>query len=233
MKEKIGIIGLGDLGKRLAVQVVHSGFDVIAFDKRPVELSSLKLAIDPSLTIKQADKERIKVVDTLSEVIRESHIVHWAVQSSLLRELPDELPENTLVILHDSVMNNSKVAISERNDTSKFCIVHCLVNTKRRVFIANDNQRGIEHFCSIGLEPKTTTIRRHDRLLAHSQGLLATLVDIGVRAELERAFADGDLTPSGEELHALLQHRELNWTTSTLSSILQNPELRDLKNKIR
>lgn len=233
MREKIGIIGLGDLGKRLATQVASSGLDVIAFDKHSIELLDAELAIDPMLNVGHTERDKVEIASTLDEVVRQSPLIHWAVQSSFLHELPSVLPDDTIVILHDSVMNNSEVAISERSDASKFCIVHCLVNNRRRVFIAGDNQRAIEHFRAIGLEPKITTVREHDRLLAHSQGLLATLVDIGVRSELERAFAEGDLTPSGEELHALLEHRELNWTASTLSSILKNPELRELKSKIR
>ncbi len=233
MREKIGIIGLGDLGKRLAMQLVGSGLDVVAFDKRPIEVTELELAIDPNLIVEQADKDNVEIVGTAGEVLEQSSIVHWAVQSLLLHELPNELPEDTLVILHDSVMNNSEVAVSDRGDTSKFCIVHCLVNSSLRVFIAGDHQRAMGHFRAIGLKPKTTTAREHDRLIAHSQGLLATLIDMGVRSELEKAFADGDLTPSGEELHALLKHRELNWTASTLSSILANPALRDLKRTIR
>jgi prephenate dehydrogenase len=233
MREKIGIIGLGDLGKRLATQVASSGLDVIAFDKRSIELLGAELAIDPMLNVEQTDWNKIKIVGSPDEVIRRSPVIHWAVQSSLLHELPSELPDDTLVILHDSVMSNSEIAVAERDDASKFCIVHCLVNSRRRVFIAGDNKRAIEHFRAIGLEPKVTTVREHDKLLAHSQGLLATLVEMGVRSELERAFFDGDLTPSGEELHALLEHRELNWTASTLRSILKNPELRDLKSKIR
>lgn len=233
MREKIGIIGLGDLGKRLATQVASSGLDVTAFDKRSTKLSGTELAIDPMLNVGHAERDKVEIASSLDEVIRFSPLIHWAVQSSLLHELPSELPDDTIVILHDSVMNNSEVAISERNDASKFCIVHCLVNSRRRVLIAGDNQRAVEHFRTTGLEPRTTTIREHDRLLAHSQGLLATLVDMDVRSDLERAFADGDLTPSGEELRALLEHRELNWTASTLSSILKNPELRDLKSKIR
>lgn len=232
MKEKIGIIGLSDLGKRLAVQIASSGFSVVAFDKLPIKLSEFKFGIDPALKVDRNNNEEIEIANDAKTVLAKSKIVHWAIPSSSLPKLPDDLREDTIVILHDSVMNNSETAISSRKDVHNFQIAHCLMNNQKRVFIADDSSIVFNHFRDIGLEPKRITPRAHDQLLAVSQGILAALLDFGIKSELELAATKGDLTPSGEEFYALLRHRGLNWTPNTLSSILKNPALREVMKRI-
>lgn len=232
MKDVIGIVGLGDLGKRLAAQLASHGFEVVAVEHSPISSLELELAVDPNLPVDKHAGSKVELVANIDDVIQKSRIIHWALPSSLLSELSSELPGDRLVILHDSVMHNSEVALQARNDADQFSIVHCLVNDAKRVVVANDDHRAFAHFQDIGLAPQTMTPIDHDRLLAHSQGILASLVNMGVKAELEQAAADGDLTPSGEELYALLKHREIRWTASTMHSILQNPALKELMIKM-
>lgn len=212
MNKPIGILGLGDLGSQLAIQIAGAGFDVIAFDR------DKKAFEDPRIHIAQSE----------SEVLENCSIVHWAIPSKSLNDLSDSLGD-VVVILHDSVMNNSWLALHERTDSGSFAIAHCLMNDERRVFVASHGSHSeavMQHFESIGLSPKLTTASDHDVLMAHSQGILATFIKSGLRNELDRASSEGDLTPSGEELHRVLMNRELNWTLSTLESILANPELK-------
>lgn len=218
MNKSIGILGLGDLGSQLATQIASVGFDVVAFDK------DKKTIEDPKIRIAQSE----------AEVLENCSIVHWAIPSRSLNELSDGL-ENVTVILHDSVMNNSRLVLNERNDSGSFAIAHCLMNDAKRVFIASDGSHSedvMQHFESIGLSPKLTTIRDHDVLMAHSQGILASFMELGLRNELDHASRNGDLTPSADELHGVLMNRELNWTQSTLESIMANPELERVAERI-
>jgi hypothetical protein len=210
MNKPIGILGLGSLGSRIAIQIASAGFDVIAFDRDK----------------KAFENPKIHVAQSESEVLENCSVVHWAIPSKSLNSLSHNLG-GTVVILHDSVMNNSRLAVDERTDSDSFAIAHCLMNKVRRVFVASDGSHSeaiMRHFESIGLSPKLTTVRDHDILMAHSQGLLATIIKSGLRNELDRASIEGDLTPSGEELHRLLMNPELDWTPRTLESILANPE---------
>lgn len=213
MNKPVGILGLGDLGSQLATQIAHAGFDIIALDR-----NNNKTIEDPKVRIAQSE----------AEVLEHCLIVHWAIPSRLLSNLNDT-SENATVILHDSVMNNSLLALNERNDGNNFAIAHCLMNDAKRVFIASNgshSEGAMLHFESIGLSPKLVTIRDHDALMARSQGILASLIKLGLRNELDLASQNGDLTPSADELHRVLMNRELNWTPSTFESILANPELR-------
>lgn len=212
MNNPIGILGLGDLGSQLARQITHAGFDVVAFD------TNKKTVEDPKVHIARSG----------AEVLENCRVVHYAIPSKSLKDLSGNL-ENETVVLHDSVMSNSQLALSERNDSSHFAIVHCLMNDAKRVFIASDAQNSeamMRHFESIGWNPKLNTIRSHDALMARSQGILASLVGLGLRDKLDQASQNGDLTPSADELHRVLMNRELKWTPSTLESILANPELK-------
>jgi hypothetical protein len=54
-----------------------------------------------------------------------------------------------------------------------------------------------------------------------------------VLPELKTSMKNGDLTPSGEALLIALTDREAHWTTTTKESILDNPELKNVDNKLR
>lgn len=213
MKENIGIIGLGSLGSRLSTQIANAGFNVIAFDSD-----------------KTKSVAGVKVVGSQAEVLESCSIVHWAIPSKLLN-IPTSDLQNVIIVLHDSVMNNSKEALAERRDSEKFAVVHLLMNSAKRVFVASDaphSQDIMQHLEAVGLNPKLATVREHDALMAHTQGILALLIKLGLKEELNKASLNGDLTPSADELHRTMISPELDWTTNTLNSILANPELKQV-----
>lgn len=232
MKPVVGILGLGDLGSRLAVQAIQAGFEVIAFDKDPHKRFTSHLAIDPAVSF-PSENVGIRVIQSAQEVIDGASLIHWAIPSSLLQVLQIDLSDK-VIVLHDSVMANSVAALAKRDDADRFAIVHCLINDARRVFVADgqNSEVVVDHFAAIGLSPKLTTPQEHDSLMAHSQGMMASLLAMGLRAQLDEASINGDLTPSSEELHKVLINRELNWTPSTLASILANPELQDISEEL-
>lgn len=201
MKELVGVIGMGDLGVQLAEQIRKSGREVVAFDTNGQHSSK-------------------------DVVLENCSVIHWTAPAKSL-EL-DELRDK-LVILHDSSMTNSWLAITSRDDIDNFAIVHCLMNDAKRVFIADSMQkasRAFEHFKSIGMSPKLASIQEHEFIIARSQGVLASLIATGLKDQLDAIAANDDLTPSGQELHQLLINREANWTRNSLDSILSNPVLK-------
>lgn len=209
----IGIIGLGDLGSQLARQIIHAGFRVVAFD------------VDQGKEV-----EGVINFKSANEVLESCSLVHWAIPSKQLNQLPD-IFGSTIVVLHDSVMAHSKHAIKPRSDGERFAIAHFLKNEMKRVLIARDaihTDEILEHFKTIGFNPKITTVKDHDTLAARSQGVMAALLELGLRTELDEASKSGDLTKSGEELHRVLVERELNLTQNTLDSVLSNPELKQV-----
>ncbi|MFY9228112.1 MAG: NAD(P)-binding domain-containing protein [Candidatus Microsaccharimonas sp.] len=215
MKENIGIIGLGSLGSRLATQIASAGCNVIAFD---------------SDRTKSVEREGITVVGSQAEVLQSCSIVHWAIPSKLLN-IPSSDLQDVIIVLHDSVMNNSKEALARRSDSEKFAVVHLLMNSAKRVFVASDashSQDMMQHLEAVGLSPKLATIKDHDLLMAHTQGILALLIKLGLKDKLDQASMNGDLTPSADELHRTMVSPELDWTTNTLNSILVNPELKQV-----
>jgi prephenate dehydrogenase len=219
MKQTIGIIGLGDLGSQLASRITNAGFPVIAFD-----IDNTNGFICKGLRRASSQKE----------VLEASSIIHWAVPSRMISELEEVVPVKR-IILHDSVMHNSVKAIALRADRHVFSIVHCLMNDTDRVFIDKENldtPHMTQHFIALGLSPKLTTVSEHDRLMARSQGILASLITLGIKGELDIASHNGDLTPSASELLAVLTNRAANWTPQTVESILSNPELKQLTDEI-
>jgi prephenate dehydrogenase len=222
----VGIIGLGDLGGRLAAQEILGGNSVLAFDANPGIEWPPRMAVDPELSAATLDKSALKRIN-VADILRACGIVHWAVASSQLVNLP-LVPKDCTVVLHDSVMNNSDVALNNRSEKDQFVIAHCLMNDAKRVLVATDigdHKRVTEHLSSIGLAPKDTTVHEHDSMMARSQGIFALLIELGIREELDKSFIDGNLTPSATELRAAVINREANWTPQTIRSILGNPKL--------
>lgn len=224
----VGVIGLGDLGKKLAAQVLAAGQEVRAFD--PVESNRdsalFTRAVDPTLDVTRFDDAPFHVAE-VGEILKTCKLVHWAVPSRQLVQLPD-VPADCTVILHDSVMANSAVALAQRPDAAQIVVAHCLMNEAGRVLVATefgDHAEATRHFEDIGLSPRPTSVKAHDTLMTRTQGIFALLIELGLKEELDKAFAAGNLTPSALELRAALTHREARWTQQTLDSILGNPEL--------
>lgn len=222
----VGIIGLGDLGSRLATQVLLSGLRVLAFDANPSIEYLPNLAVDPELDTTTLDEQTFSST-SMTDILRSCGIVHWAIASSQLVGLPP-VPKDCTVVLHDSVMNNSSIALNDRPDIDQFVVAHCLMNDEKRVLISTDfgdHMMAERHFSNIGLNPKNTTVAEHDSVMARTQGVFAILIELGIREELDKHFADGNLTPSASELRAAVVNREANWTKQTIDSILGNPKL--------
>src|SRR5258708_161007 len=84
----VGIIGFGDLGKRLAAQILLAGYNVSIFDSN-VEAGKqqgLDKAVDPAAV---TSKLGIPLAEaSASAVLENCNIAHWAVPSAKLNELP-------------------------------------------------------------------------------------------------------------------------------------------------
>lgn len=230
-KDPIGIIGLGELGTRLATQIISSGRTVLAYDKN--QNHKIKLAKNMyKKSTSTANVEKLFLFTTLENVLKNCKIIHLAIPAGAAKNLPP-MRKNQIAILHDSVMTSSFHAAKQHPDKSQFIIAHCLMNSAGRVMIAQDFGKksrqdiAAQHFRGINLRPKLTTIVEHDRLMAKSQGLALLLKKSGVYDDLKRAADDHDLTPSGEEILHLLNHLELNWTEETITSLLKNPYIQN------
>lgn len=225
--QAVGVIGVGDLGRRLVVQLLLAGRKVMIYDLKPVHLTKLDLAVDPLLnTSKLSTKLLTKA--SAQEILDSCAVVHFAAPSSNLGPLP-KVPASCVVMLADSVMANSVKALKKRTDSDNFVLAHCLMNDDKRVLVSTDYGKYkdvVKHFASINLAPKTTNVAAHDSLMARTQGVFALLVGIGIRKQLDQAYANGDLTPSAVELHDAVINREAHWTDITIKSILANPELK-------
>lgn len=209
--QPVGVIGYGDLGQQLVAQLMATGHDVIVYD--------------PFIFI---DARGFSVCDGYLDVLRQCQIVHWAVPSSALSDLPD-VPKACTVVLHDSVMALSHRALSSRSDRAQFGIAHCLMNEQGRVLVCNEltNAGAVSaHFKATGLSPKFITVHHHDELMARTQGVFALMLKLGIRQALDAGYVAGNLTPSAIELRQAVINREANWTKQTLNSILANPELK-------
>lgn len=223
---KIGLIGFGDLGQRMALQLTAAGHDIVIYDKASPKLTAEK-PVDPNLTINGKLSKKMTFVNSAAKVLGATDLIHYAVPVEAVVELP-QVSSHQIVILHDSVMALSRRAIKSRKDKSRFAISHCIMNQSRRIFVASDqpnSQAAVEHFRAIGLDPKLIELDQHDKLMARTQAVCAALINVGLGDVLNRASESGDLTPSAEELHALVANREARWTTNTMESLLSNPQL--------
>lgn len=142
--------------------------------------------------------------------------------------------DGTVVVLHDSVMNNSK-RFSEVVLDNHGSIVHMLMNKQKRVVVEIDTpheERVIRHLASIGLNPALMSIEEHDLLMARSQAPLALLHEV-LSTDLSQYANDGMLTPSGTVLMETLRDRAVAWTPTTIESLLKNPQLKVLINEMQ
>lgn len=219
----IGIVGLGDLGGRLALQALATGNAPAVFDiTTPASPPS---AVDPAIST--AGLALPPLVSSVDMLVEQSDIIHWCAPLSALDSLPT-LPDDKLLILHNSVMNASFE--SKANLGSPTAVVHCLMNNRRTVVIATESdnrERTADHFRALGLRPVLKDCREHDRIMARSQGIFALLIQHGIRQHLERWHEQGLLTSSAEELLRAVAHRESQWTAVTIGAILSNPALKD------
>ena len=227
MKDFIGIVGFGELGSRLAGQIISSGQAIMVYEENPARRNLNQIEKDMLKRPMTATDIKVHFATNISCVLKNCSIVHFAISAKTV-ELPT-LRDGQIGILHDSVMTSSLNSAKLRADKSQLVIAHCLMNSAGRVFMARDfgeeaNLKiAAQHFTEIELEPKFTTVEEHDRLMAKSQALTLSLVRTGVHDELKQAAVDNDLTPSGEQILHSLNHIEMIWTPETIASLLKNP----------
>jgi hypothetical protein len=210
MPQTIGVVGSeGDLGSQLVTRLELANFSVLKAD--------LKLAAPLKL----------------DKFAQQASIVHICAPLSVL-EHQGSLPDDIVVILHDSVMSSSKIA-SDKYLYRRGSVVHMLMNSHKTVVIDQDTPHFDEvkhHFDSLGFNTVAMTIKDHDRLMAESQAPLALLVE-AIHQPLREYREKGLLTPSGELLAKTLDTRSVAWTPETIRSILRNPELANLLDDIQ
>ena len=230
MDSTIGIVGCnGDLGSRLHNQILKSGIAVLGFDV--TFGSKTDLTMDSSVF-----KATKKYTNSLDELVKKTKVIHWCAPLDEIEDFVDSFHDLERIILHDSVMSRSlhvkKNIFTDR--TFKVEMLHALMNEHKRVMIAaesDDAEWLNSHVQSIGLRPKLTKTIEHDKLMAESQSLIALLCR-DILPELKTSMKKGDLTPSGEALMIALTDREAHWTSATKKSILDNPELKNVVNKL-
>ena len=239
MSEAIGVIGSnGDLGRRMVNQLSAAGCEVVTYDITEKFGLNDKICVDPSISLSIGKQKDISSLGTIDKVFDATDIVHWCAPLGAISEI-DTLSKDTLLILHDSVMYNSLRASDmlklKPKSLGEIGIVHCLMNPDRKVFVANDaNGSGsaMKHMIDIGLKPEILSIKEHDTIMANSQAVLA-LVSTAVHDLLKEYDSKGYLTASASELLVALDDRASRWTPETIHSILSNPELESLIERIK
>lgn len=235
--ERIGIIGAsGDLGQRLTVQACAMFESVITFDTTPRAIPKDAIGVDENVNREDMLYEPVRALSAMN-VIKDADIVHWAAPTEAVHVLPS-VSTDALLIFHDSVMDVSRQAVAlrtARDQLGRTAIVHCLMNSNNRVVIAEESEepaQAYHHFSQLELEPTLLPYRRHDQIMAESQAPMALLHEL-LADQLAAYDADGLLTPSGHDLMEAINARAAKWTSATLQSILHNPELPELIEKMR
>lgn len=198
----VGVVGAqGDLGRQLVTTLKKHDITVIECARR------------------------LHNGETIQSTLEKCQIVHICAPLTALDEIT-QLPDNTIIVLHDSVMSSSRLASQEKL-AGKAAIVHMLMNDQSTVVIAQDAPHHdfiASHMQAIGLSPKRALVDEHDLLMAKSQAPLALLTQTLLPYLYEQRDA-GMLTPSGQLLVETLHSRVLAWTPETIHSILRNPQL--------
>jgi hypothetical protein len=127
-------------------------------------------------------------------------------------------------------MANSHRAKKSLSKKHNVVVVHWLMNRARKVIISskcnqNEIKTATKHFKDIGLNPKIMEPAKHDLLIG-------ALLTKEVLPKLQEMRAEGDLTPSGQELLRLLKVRQKKWTQTTQNSLLDNPQLNKTLNQL-
>ncbi len=226
--ETVGIVGsAGDLGSKLFMQGLHTAHNVCGFDVSGLS-PQYERAVDPLLL--PLDEGRLPHAVSLNQLVQNCTVLHWCAPVSALETL-EILPAQTLLVLHDSVMQNSVEAAEMLQERSCIlggvAIVHCRMNPERTVVIneASDyRERITKHIKLLGLHSVVLSTVENDTLAAQTQGILALLCKT-VLPQLKSSHEKGLLPPSGTALYEALTDREARWTSTTLRSLLTNPQL--------
>ncbi len=240
--ETIGIAGVGDLGAQMAVQAAAFYPVVRGFDIVPRPIAPDATGIDKLMTQARAINP-MEWVDDLDKLLDTSSIIHVTGRTKETAADITHLPEDSLLVLHSSAMSESLEEAKRLRGLPKvageIAIVHCTMNDLRTVSVADDlgpTDRIQQHLLELRLNPVVTNTDAEDRLAARSQGLAALIHQVvqgPTGSLLAIDAAAGLLTPSGNDVHELVQRRELNWTAGTRASLLRNPHLLPLIDRMR
>lgn len=231
--DTIGIVGAsGDLGSRLTLQACAANFDeVLTYDVREAAWPP-QSGVDPDLSPHQAIAVP-RALRGLDAIVRSCDVIHWCAPIYTANDIP-RLPFDATLVLHDSVMSNSRRAAIELSRSAatrgRIVLAHCLMNEEKKVVVGEDfivTDFSLEHFRRLGLDPMSMKVEEHDYVMAHSQAPLA-LLSLALRNDLSEYAKSGLLTPSARELQQALDDRAARWTEHTLTTILSNPQLREL-----
>jgi prephenate dehydrogenase len=237
-KPHIGIIGAcGDLGSQMVIQACSTFENVNIFDTQRGSRQEAHTGIDPSLLRKEALLSEPRFLTGAGEVMANSAVVHWCAPLEALADL-EELPAGTLLVLHDSVMNNSLRAAERLKPRAgihgKIAIVHCLMNPEKRVLVATESDNPdsvLAHMSDLSLSPLQMSAQEHDFVMAHSQAPFA-LLGQALGPLLADYGGKGLLTTSALELKHALDSRAAQWTPETIKAILSNPQLLEFMNSL-
>lgn len=231
-EQTVGVIGAGNLGARLAVQLSAVHEIVHVFDPFVDQIPDAARGVNEELLAVNTSGD-IVLKETMADVFANAKIIHWCAPLSEVVSVERLEPEQTLVF-HASVMAQSVEAqrsLAQKPDvTGKIAIAHLLMNSHRTAVVSTDsddvNAIG-QHLSAAGLRPVIRRTHEHDRIMAVSQAPMAILHGL-LGAELASLGVEGMLTPSGEDLAAALEARAAKWTPTTLESILRNPQIPNL-----
>jgi prephenate dehydrogenase len=232
--ETIGIVGCaGDLGSAIAYQAMSRGFSVVGYD---LEQDNARSVTRADMLCSHVGELIVPRVQSIASLLAQADIVHWCAPIETVDAMPIDL-EDGLLLLHDSVMANSYAAkqVLAQKTYRSVSIVHFLMNNYQKVVVAeeSDSVAGATiHVTDLGLSPVNMTVKEHDLNMAHSQAPFALLHEM-LASELVKLAGAGLLTPSGEAMSSALQDRSAIWTDATFTTLLSNPELPDLLDRMK
>ncbi len=234
--EQLGIVGLDSLGSKLRMQAEAHGISTIGFSVWPPEVA--ESAIDDAVDISVVPSEPV-LVGSLEQLVSEVSTVHWCARAETSLGSLKALPKSKTLVLHNSTMAESvrvrETLLERPSILGDIAIVHCLMNEEANVAVANDFgkvDKIVNDFSKLGLNHKIIGYQEHDYIMAHSQGIFALLIEMGMGDWLKEWGYEGMLVRSSREAQAALTHRESKWTKPTIKSILDNEHIVEFAEKI-
>lgn len=241
----VGVVGAnGQLGRQLASLEATHGFQVLFADRDPVR----------GLLGRELGRA------SLQSILDDSDIVHFAIPADGFEGQYKLRGDGQVGIIHHSVMKRSE-DLNREHFGGEADIVHMLMNVVAKngprhkllrliqsmkhgfpIYPANQGTVVIEqsnpnlevvkeHMSLLGLLPVEMKAQDHDRISAIGQGWQALGVQM-LLPELKQAHENRLLTPSALALLEGLLESAPKLTAVSIDSILDNPELLALLNKL-
>lgn len=222
----VGVVGIGELGSKLDLQVRKAGFEPIVFD--PFNYTVAKRGINPWL--RENNQYGVsRRADSVEQVFEEADILHWTARPSKVLDLGFDIPQDLRLFLHSSVMSES-IQVAEylkrfHGFLGKVTVAHCSMNFQLGVTLASDygdsEFGGSEHMKELGLNPVLLHSVEHDEIMWHTQGLALRISER--QAMMNRAHELGILPPSAERVRSVIDKNNTRWTETTRGSLATNP----------